>query len=163
MGEIQKYQDDSQNEENAYEVIDAEIAKDSQLANNLEKAIQNDPKVASELRLAAYNQQKQLELIAKLRESGDNGNVIINNNFYINNSVNNSHNSTDNSRRSYQSKRYRVGMNENETVVALIYILLVTALIAALAELSGVGNGGTKTEQNRGNVEQTEPAESESE
>jgi len=163
MGEIQKYQDDSQNEENAYEVIDAEIAKDSQLANNLEKAIQNDPKVASELRLAAYNQQKQLELIAKLRESRDNGNVIINNNFYINNSVNNSHNSTDNSRRSYQSKRYRVGMNENETVVALIYILLVTALIAALAELSGVGNGGTKTEQNRGNVEQTEPAESESE
>ncbi len=163
MGEIQKYQDDSQNEENAYEMIDAEIAKDSQLANNLEKAIQNDPKVASELRLAAYNQQKQLELIAKLRESGDNGNVIINNNFYINNSVNNSHNSTDNSRRSYQSKRYRVGMNENETVVALIYILLVTALIAALAELSGVGNGGTKTEQNRGNVEQTEPAESESE
>ena len=163
MGEIQKNQDDSQNEENAYEMIDAEIAKDSQLANNLEKAIQNDPKVASELRLAAYNQQKQLELIAKLRESGDNGNVIINNNFYINNSVNNSHNSTDNSRRSYQSKRYRVGMNENETVVALIYILLVTALIAALAELSGVGNGGTKTEQNRGNVEQTEPAESESE
>jgi hypothetical protein len=133
MGEIQKYQG-NQDENNPYEIVDAELAKDEELANNLENAIQNDPNIKNELELAAYNQQKQLEILNKLK--GDKGNVVINNNFYINNSVNDSYNSTDNSCKSSSSSSSRfsdLSLDENN-LLALVYTILIVTLLLVFGE-----------------------------
>jgi hypothetical protein len=131
MGEIQKYQG-NQDENNPYEIVDAELAKDEELANNLENAIQNDPNIKNELELAAYNQQKQLEILNKLK--GDKGNIVINNNFYINNSVNDSYNSTDNSRKSSSSRFSGLSLDENNTILALVYTILIVTLLLVFGE-----------------------------
>lgn len=116
-----------QRNDEPYGVIDAYLEENPQQEQFLQSEIEKTPELKNMLQTAAYNQAKQVELIKHIvsASQGNQVNVVINNNFYLDQSTKNINKSRN------QHTTSTTTNNDEETILkALTYLAFILTLIA---------------------------------